>query len=404
VADLAYWLSTNVEALVEAATEKLAPNETLKAQVVESIEAFYDSLMRAVHFNDPTHLYPLLVDWVETRSAPTDDDPTVMLPILAKLKQATQEQIRLRCTPEEAVDLLMAVSSLLDDVMTRLAGLETESLVAGLRNKLRSAEIKLELLDKSKSDFIAIAAHELKTPLTVIEGYTGILRGLATSTQEQTVVGGIDTGVKRLKEIVDDIVDISLIDLSMLELNFQPVWLHHLMDAVESQVSDLVTQRRLRLVVVRDNIPLQHTFGDAERLLQVLVKVVMNAIKYTSDGGQITISGRELPGFVDLMVQDEGIGIAPRDLQRIFDAFSSIGDVSLHSSGKTKFKGGGPGLGLPIAKGIVEAHGGTIWAQSAGYSETDHPGSTFHIMIPMRNSPPPERVDGMVNMESANEE
>jgi signal transduction histidine kinase len=156
--------------------------------------------------------------------------------------------------------------------------------------------------------------------------------------------------------------------------------------------------------VVRDNIPLQHTFGDAERLLQVLVKVVMNAIKYTSDGGQITISGRELPGFVDLMVQDEGIGIAPRDLQRIFDAFSSIGDVSLHSSGKTKFKGGGPGLGLPIAKGIVEAHGGTIWAQSAGYSETDHPGSTFHIMIPMRNSPPPERVDGMVNMESANEE
>lgn len=399
MADLAEWLSSNIDVLVEAATEKLAPSETLKAQVVESIEAFYDSLMRAIHFNDPTLLYPLLVDWVETRSVPADDTPAVMLPIVAKLRQATQEQIRLRCVPEEAVDLLIALNTILDEVMTRVATLETESMVAGIRNKLHSAELKLEQLDKSKSDFIAIAAHELKTPLTVIEGYTGILRGLATSTQEQTVVGGIDNGVKRLKEIVDDIVDISLIDLSMLELNFQPVWLHHLIDAVESQVSDLLAQRNLSLVIERDTIPLQHTFGDPERLLQVLEKVVMNAIKYTSDGGQITISGRELPGFVDLMVADNGIGIAPHDLQRIFDAFSSIGDVSLHSSGKTKFKGGGPGLGLPIAKGIIEAHGGTIWAQSAGYSETEHPGSTFHIMIPMRDSPPPERVNGVANIE-----
>jgi signal transduction histidine kinase len=190
----------------------------------------------------------------------------------------------------------------------------------------------------------------------------------------------------------------------MLALNFQPVWLHHLIDAVESQVSQLVEQRKLKLVIERDAIPLTHTFGDPERLLQVLEKVVMNAIKYTPDGGQIVISGRELPGFVDLTIQDEGIGIAPRDLQRIFDAFSSTGDVSLHSSGKTKFKGGGPGLGLPIAKGIIEAHGGTIWAQSAGYSETDHPGSTFHLMIPMRDAPPPEQVEGAIGLEHPNEE
>jgi signal transduction histidine kinase len=65
--------------------------------------------------------------------------------------------------------------------------------------------------------------------------------------------------------------------------------------------------------------------------------------------------------------------------------FSALGDVSLHSSGKTKFKGGGPGLGLPIARGIIEAHGGTVWAESDGYDEMTCPGSTFHIMIPMRN-------------------
>jgi signal transduction histidine kinase len=76
------------------------------------------------------------------------------------------------------------------------------------------------------------------------------------------------------------------------------------------------------------------------------------------------------------------------NLPHIFEPFSALGDASLHSSGKVKFKGGGPGLGLPIAKGILEAHGGTIWAESDGYDEQRYPGSTFHIMIPMLTEPP----------------
>jgi signal transduction histidine kinase len=404
VADLAYWLSANVETLVEAATETLAPSDNLKAQVVESVEAFYDSLLRAVHFDDPTLIYPLLVDWAETRTASADYEPSLLLPVLAKIKQATQEQIRWRCEPEEAVDLLLALDVILTDVMTKLASLETEVLLTELRNKLIAAETKLARLDKSKSDFIAIAAHELKTPLTVIEGYTGMLRGMVTTSQGQAVISGIDTGARRLHEIVDDIIDISLIDLNLLELHFQPLWLHHLIDAIESKVQGLIEQRRLTLIIERDNIPSVNTFADPERLLQALDKVMMNAIKYTPDGGQIIVSGRELPGFVDLSVQDEGIGIAPFDLQRIFDAFSSTGDVSLHSSGKTKFKGAGPGLGLPIAKGIIEAHGGTIWAQSPGYSETEHPGSTFHVMIPIHDSPPDQIIGTTLSVDHIGEE
>src|SRR5690606_6583745 len=114
-------------------------------------------------------------------------------------------------------------------------------------------------------------------------------------------------------------------------------------------------ERDVELVVERDTIPRKPTYGDPERLLHVLQKIVYNAIKYTPDGGRVIITARELTGFADVMVIDNGIGIAANDLPHIFNMFSSLGDSSLHSSSKTKFRGGGPGLGLFISKGIIEA-------------------------------------------------
>jgi signal transduction histidine kinase len=87
-------------------------------------------------------------------------------------------------------------------------------------------------------------------------------------------------------------------------------------------------------------------------------------------------------------VTDNGIGISVEDQETIFEKFGQLGNVSLHSSGKTKFKGGGPGLGLPIAKGIIEAHRGTIWVESEGHDENGFPGSTFHVLLPIRTEPP----------------
>ncbi len=91
-----------------------------------------------------------------------------------------------------------------------------------------------------------------------------------------------------------------------------------------------------------------------------------------------------------MTISDSGIGIDPEEHLRIFEKFGRLGNVSLHSSGKTKFKGGGPGLGLPIAKGIIEAHGGTIWVESEGYSEENCPGAAFHTLLPVRKEPPDE--------------
>jgi signal transduction histidine kinase len=133
-------------------------------------------------------------------------------------------------------------------------------------------------------------------------------------------------------------------------------------------------------------------FADEERLYQALRNVVANAIKYTPDGGEIIVSGRKLPGFVEITVADTGIGIDPDDHIRIFEKFGRLGNVSLHSSGKMKFKGGGPGLGLPITRGILEAHGGAIWVESQVYDEEKCPGSIFHILLPVRVEPPDEQI------------
>jgi len=124
---------------------------------------------------------------------------------------------------------------------------------------------------------------------------------------------------------------------------------------------------------------------------QVFSHLIQNAIKYTPDGGHIQITGRsldeELPPedqTIEIIVADTGIGIAREDLGRIFEKFYRTGDVLTHSTGKTKFKGAGPGLGLTIVQGIVEAHGGRIWAESPGYNEQMRPGSQFHIILPVQ--------------------
>jgi|FLYN01.1.fsa_nt_gi signal transduction histidine kinase len=392
MANLAQWLEENLSVLVDAATAELSQNEALKSEVFESVSAFYDGLLRSARLHSPTPLNTILIDWVESRSAPTEEEMAGLGAVLVTLKQVTWQQISLRCTPPEAIDLLFAGDQLFTEALVYLFQLETDALLAHTRNQLEAAQRHVERLDKSKSNFIAVAAHELRTPLTLIEGYTKMMRGVDQNEQVALLLDGVDAGVKRLREIINDMIDVSLIDLNLLELYFQPVWLHQLLAAVERMARSTLAQRNLEFVIEWDAVPKQPTYGDQERLLQVLHKVVINAIKYTPDGGRVVISARTLPGFVDIIVTDTGIGISPADLPHIFDTFSGLGDIALHSSGKTKFKGGGPGLGLSIAKGIIEAHGGTIWAESDGYDEQTCPGSAFHIMIPMRVASPDDTM------------
>jgi signal transduction histidine kinase len=161
---------------------------------------------------------------------------------------------------------------------------------------------------------------------------------------------------------------------------------------VQNEFRPIVMERNLTLEIRSFMGSEEMTFGDEERLFQALRNVISNAIKYTPDKGAIRVDGRLLPGFVEILIEDTGIGIDPEFHATIFEKFGWLGEAALHSSGKTKFKGGGPGLGLPITKGIVEAHGGTIWVESEGYDEVKCPGSKFHILLPIRKEPPDKKM------------
>jgi signal transduction histidine kinase len=153
-------------------------------------------------------------------------------------------------------------------------------------------------------------------------------------------------------------------------------------------VEETLKHRKLTMDIKGFNGSKQWIYVDHARLMQAIRNIINNAIKFTPDSGTIAIDGRTLSGFIELTIKDTGIGISHDDQAIIFEKFGQLGRVDLHSSGKTKFKGGGPGLGLPIARGILEAHGGSIWVESPGYDEKSCPGSTFHVMIPARAESP----------------
>lgn len=252
---------------------------------------------------------------------------------------------------------------------------------------------RLQRLDEAKTDFIHIAAHELRTPLTTVTAYADMLRKhprISGDVMLKEMLEGLKTGVDRLSNITNDMISIARVELSTIDLAYTPLSLNVVVAPVVKEVTPAINERNLTLEVnVPSNLPM--VMGDDVQLTQVFSRLVGNAIKYTPDHGRITIganihresqSAKESDVFLDVTVTDTGIGINKKDQGLIFEKFYTVEDSALHSSGKTKFRAGGPGLGLTIAKGIVEAHGGRIWVESEGYDPQRNPGSAFHVLLP----------------------
>jgi signal transduction histidine kinase len=263
---------------------------------------------------------------------------------------------------------------------------------ARLYSDLEQAYEQLERLDKTKADFIYVASHELRTPLTVMQGYSQILlqnQGSVDDAMHSEMLQGIYKGALRLNDIIDSMLDVAKIDASALQLFILPISVLELLQELLRELRDVFTARQLT-VSIQDWGDVPNVEADPEALKKVFSHLLVNAVKYTPDGGAITISGRAVPakehglaeGGIEVVITDTGIGIAPRARDLIFDKFYQTGEMALHSSGTTTFKGGGPGLGLAIVKGIVEAHGGRVWAESAGYDEVTYPGSSFYVVLP----------------------
>ncbi len=266
-----------------------------------------------------------------------------------------------------------------------------------VNQKLGELSQEFNTLDQGKTDFISIASHELRTPLTHIHGYASMLleateNDLQDPNYLQHVLNGIARGSTRLKQVVDLIFDVSKADYGVLNIARSIVSLNDVVKQAIDEQSEALEQRGHSLIVSGiDQLPFIE--GDMSRLVQAVSQLLNNAIKYTPDGGTITVTGRTLNGNTDnqqveITITDTGIGIDPADHQRIFSKFYRVDDVAFHSTSDVKFKGAGPGLGLPLVRGIAEAHGGKVWVNSTEYNEKTCPGSQFHFVLPVKAPEP----------------
>jgi signal transduction histidine kinase len=369
--------------VVEYWAEALLKYPRWRAKAYPSAENFVMAYLLAIRQQNYVALQALLKEW----SQEFYEEPGQQVAVLLDLKAQLQSLIIQEATPENAVVLLQENETTFAPALVHLTNLEAREYAAHVRNALETVHHKTQRLDKHKSDFISVASHELKTPLTLIEGYANMLK---TDHPEQdyprtaAVIKGILGGTQRLREIIEDMIDVSMLDMEMLELNLQPVWIPRLLDMVTTEMNKMAEKRHISVAFDSEGFSTEAIEGDPERLFQVFVKLIENGIKYTPDGGHIQISARQDDTWVQISVKDNGIGLDPTDFDVIFEKFYSLGQVGLHSSSKTKFKGGGPGLGLAIARGIVEAHGGHIWVESRGYNEQSRWGSSFNVQLPAK--------------------
>jgi len=250
---------------------------------------------------------------------------------------------------------------------------------AAMRGSIRSSITRLEDLDRMKSNFISIASHELRTPVTAMKGFLYLLREAGVddlSEERRELVEGMETTMDDLMRIVQEVTDMSLLDRRDLPLHPVRTDVRELIDAtVEANGAFFRRRRHSARSDVDRTLP--HVLLDRERIAQALQNLVLNAIRFTPDGGSIVVSGRRAGAELLLSVRDSGIGIPEAECGRIFDRIYEIGNVIHHSSGTIEFGSSGIGLGLPIAKGIVEAHGGRIGVESVVGK-----GSLFTIHLP----------------------
>ncbi len=241
---------------------------------------------------------------------------------------------------------------------------------AQLVRSLEKAYEDLKQLHKLKTDFIAIASHELRTPLSVILGYATFLREEAQgeiSEHAETVLNS----ALQLSNLIESMTNLRYVVMDDAELEFQPLPLSDLLSEAYRETLPLAQAKGQHLEMREPPSPC-YIRADRAPLLLALTNVLHNAVKFTPEGGTISLSAERSGDEAWITVRDNGIGIPPEELERIFEAFYQVGDPLTR-------RYGGLGLGLTIARAIVERHRGRIWAASAGPNK----GSHFTLALPL---------------------
>ena len=308
------------------------------------------------------------------RSGTTPPTQAELFDAAVRLGNVLEERTR---EVEAARSEFRALRANLDQIVRQRARALAES-----EAQLRAKNVELEKQSRIKQEFISIAAHELRTPLTSIVGYLDLFSegrfGDLPPLLERPL-GSVRRNAHRLKRLVDDMLNVSRIEAGSVVLRREPV---DLGDVVRAVVTELMPLAQARKQTIETRIePLATLDADRDRLHQVAVNLVSNAIRYTPESGTITINVDEAPrdryagGWARLRVRDNGVGISEEDRQRIFEGFLHANPAKHHTSA-------GPdsaGLGLYIARGLIELHGGLITVDSEPDVFTE-----FTVLLPFK--------------------
>jgi two-component system phosphate regulon sensor histidine kinase PhoR len=230
---------------------------------------------------------------------------------------------------------------------------------------------RIKQLEIVRKDFVANVSHELRTPLSIIKGYVETLlddQPPDAATAKQFLLT-IEKHARRLEALIGDLLNISELESQQARLSLGPVSLRKVIEGALDELRQRAKEKSMTInVEIADGLP--SVRADAQRLNQVLINLLDNAIKYTQAGGRVTVSAKDNDSEVQVCVADNGPGIAPEHLQRIFERFYRVDKARSREMG-------GTGLGLSIVKHIVQAHGGRVWAESALEK-----GSAFYFTLP----------------------
>jgi signal transduction histidine kinase len=288
---------------------------------------------------------------------------------------------RLRADESTAAMAIVQMSATFESAEHRVRGLEGGAdtflvapveptvLVATVRAmlRLRQAEARLREFDRRKDEFLATLAHELRNPLAPLMYCLDSLAQNRLTPELARILPIMRRQTEHLVRLVDDLIDMSRITQNKLALRLRRIVLQEVLDvAVEARMPEIEARSQtLALDLPAEPVVLD---GDAVRLAQVFGNLISNAVKYSPQGGRIGIEAKTSGGCVTVSVTDEGIGISPGDVERIFDLFVQVGEP-----------GAGLGLGLPLVARLVAMHGGEVAASSRGVDR----GSTFTVRLPL---------------------
>jgi signal transduction histidine kinase len=254
--------------------------------------------------------------------------------------------------------------------------------ISRFERRIQSTREEIAEIDRLKKNFIAITSHELRTPLGLILGHATFLQEI-TEASHREQVDAIIRNVSRLKEIVESLTNIDNYETGMATLRNKAVSLKLIIEDVAASFQDMAKSRdiTLELDMGKDNLFIE---ADANKITVALSNLLRNAITFSRDSSSVKIIMDSMKGFAKVSVMDHGIGIPAQDLPRVFDRFYQV------ESHLTR-RYGGMGLGLSVAKSMIEMHGGHIWVESE-----EGKGSTFTFTIPVRPGKKQEKVPAFI--------